>query len=121
MRKAKGYRIYTNYHDKNNNPEVMAILKMVINLALLPHTKIEEGLGYIEKLAFELGEKMGSTNKWKKLFSYFRRYWMKNVKPQNFSVFDAEDRTNNCLERYHRDLNAMLGYHPPVKDFIGKY
>lgn len=93
---------------------------MLINLALLPQDLIEEGLQYNGKLAYELGTKMESTKKWKNFFGYLRRYWMKKIKPENFSVFDAEDRTNNCLERYHRDLKALLGYHPSLKGFIGK-
>lgn len=121
MRRAKIYGIYVNYHDKTNHPEVMAILKMLINLALLPHHLIEEGLQYIENLAYKLAKEMSTTKKWEKFFSYFRRFWMNKIKPENFSVFDAEDRTNNCLERYHRDLNALLGYHPTVKKFIGNY
>lgn len=121
IRRAKKYGLCLPFHNKDKNPEAHAILKKMIALALLPPHLIREGLNHVKKLAFALGKKEGTLKKWKKLFKYFEKEWMDIVKPEGFSVFDALDRTNNCLERYHRDLNQMLIHHPSVKKFLGKY
>lgn len=93
---------------------------MIIALALLPAHLIPEALLYIEQLAYALGAIQGTLRKWQKFFAYFRKEWIKTVTPRKFSVFDSLNRTNNCLERYHRDLNQFMIYHPSVKTFIRK-
>lgn len=112
---------------------------MIIALALLPDHLIESGHDYIEKLAMELGKKQDAEaadkaaknekkpprksylQKWQDLFKYIRREWIKNVKPKYLSVFNTPIRTNNVIERYHRDLNDLLGGKPGVKKFISEY
>lgn len=121
IRKAKKYGLCLRYNNKEKNPEAHAILKRIIALALLPANLIENGLQIIEELAYKLGEKNKTLNRWKKFFAYFRKEWMTIVTPEGFSVFGALDRTNNCLERYHRDLNQFLMSNPSVRKFFGKY
>lgn len=107
-------------------------MKKLISLALLPADKFEEGLIYVEDLAYKLGKKRDdeleknkkkpkALRKWQELFSYMRREWLNKVKPCNISVFCAPECTNNVLERYHRDLNDMMGGKPGLKRFISEY
>lgn len=103
----------------------------------MPTEHIQKGLSYIEKLAYELGErqdreasekdeKKGKKRPesfsvmWKRFFKYFKDEWMKKVKPEFFSLFDAPVRTNNLLERWHRYLNDQMGGKPGVQHFISK-
>lgn len=121
IRRAKRYGLCLRYNNKEKNPEAHKILKRIIALALLPANLIENGLQIVEDLAYQLGDKKGTTNRWKKFFGYYRKEWMTTVTPEGFSVFGALDRTNNCLERYHRDLNQFLLSNPSVNKFFGKY
>lgn len=91
----------------------------MISLALLPKGRVEEGIEYIKKLVKNLDEKM--QPKWKKYFIYFDKQWMIRVGPDNFCVYGAPYRTNNCLESYHRNLKAMMGKSPHAIKFLSKY
>lgn len=121
IRKAKKYGLCLRYNNKERNPEAHDILRKIMALALLPANLIENGLQIVEDLAYKLANKKGTLNRWKKFFAYFRKEWMTTVTPAGFSVFGALHRTNNCLERYHRDLNQFLMNNPPVNKFFGKY
>lgn len=85
----------------------------------MPSERIGEALLLIERAALDLGEKVGTRNNWRDFFTYFRKEWMKVVRPENFSIFKALNRTNNVIERYHRDLNEEMGSKPSPKHFIG--
>lgn len=51
---------------------------------------------------------------------YFSKEWMTIVKPETFSVYNIVDRTNNCLESYHRWLHAKLRTNPSAFQFLRK-
>lgn len=137
IRKAKEIGLCSKFNNKEKNPESHGIFKKVISLALLPAEQIEQGLSHIEELAYKLGEKqdreaMEEREKkgkkhpgnfsvmWRRFFKYFKDEWMKKVKPQFFSLFDAPVRTNNLLERWHRHLNDQMGGKPGVQHFISE-
>lgn len=109
---------------KNNiqeNEEGHKLLQRVINLALLPHEMIETELEDIEKMVKEKIIDESKLACWDEFFKYFRSYWMSNVGPENFSVFDCYDRTNNFAESYHRHvINRKLGGRKSPKSFLGK-
>lgn len=119
MRKAKALGLCLDYYNKTKDPDGHRILKKLIALAYLPAKLIVEGLLEIEKEAKLVGEKAGTWKKWQNFFEYYRREWIFIVKPQNFSVFNAVNRTNNKLERYHRNINEKIGSKPTVKKFVG--
>lgn len=51
-------------------------------------------------------------------FQYFERFWLKIVTPDRLSVYDSHFRTNNTLERFHRDLHGYLGTRPELAYFL---
>ena len=132
IRKAKALGLCAKYNNKEKNPEIHKILKMLIYLIFLPDSLIESALDYIEEEALKLGKKMDEdlekqgkklkwVSRWQKYFSeYLRPEWIKKVKVTNLSLFKAPKRTNNPQERYHRDLNEELGAKPSVGRFISK-
>ncbi|CAG5075317.1 Protein of unknown function [Cotesia congregata] len=42
---------------------------------------------------------------------YYESYWLKVIKPENFSVFGCRDKTNNYVEANNRRLNMKFGVH----------
>lgn len=119
MKNARKHQLITTFDNKVKNPKVHQILKEIITLAYLPADKIEEGLQLIEESAYKLGKEQNTEAYWKSFFGYFHREWMTIVKPNNFSVFNAPERTNNAIERYHKDLNQLMGHKPTPLKFIG--
>lgn len=108
-------------------------------MALFPQHLIGEGLAHIEKLAMELGKKQDEkaeeqaikngirylkrkTNlvMWKMMFEYIHKTWVKRFETSFFCVLGSTDRTNNVLERLHRDYNDYLGGRPGVNQFLSK-
>lgn len=62
---------------KLRNRKAILIKKMLKNIPLLPENMIEAGLSSI----IEYSKKKRLFNKMARLFSYFKRYWMKQVAP----------------------------------------
>lgn len=52
------------------------------------------------------------------LIGYIERYWFFQVKPEFFSVFGEDFRTNNFLESFHSSLLTQMGRHPNIWDFL---
>lgn len=120
MRNARKNKIIVQYDNKKTNPNVHLVLKKIMALTYLPAEKIPEGLAYCKEVAFEVGKEQKTTKYWQDFFTYYDLEWMTKVKPENFSVFNAPERTNNCIERYHRELNQWMGHKPSAVKFIGK-
>ncbi|EGZ23107.1 hypothetical protein PHYSODRAFT_324361 [Phytophthora sojae] len=63
-----------------------------------------------------------SRSKWRTFWSYFQRTWLETYPPEYWNVFgmrrDIISRTNNPLERFHRELNKRFNAHPPMKTFV---
>ena len=51
-------------------------------------------------------EDAATQEKVEKVFRYVNVYWFGTVGPDSFSVFQAERRTNNDVESFHRWLNS---------------
>lgn len=119
IRRAKAEKLCAPYDNPKKDPEGHTILRKIIALAFLPSERISEALLLIERAAFDLGKTAGTELYWRNFFVYFRREWMRVVKPENFSIFKSLHRTNNVIERYHRDLNEEMGSKPSPKHFIG--
>lgn len=119
IRRAKSLGLCAEFNNKKLNPECHKVLKRIIALPFLPADRIIEGLDSVQILAYELGRRQSTTEKWKNFFEYYRKEWIQIVKPENFTVCGVRFRTNNFLERWHRDLNEYLCAKPTVKNFIG--
>lgn len=50
---------------------------------------------------------------------YYRRIWLKMIKPEKFSVYGEEHRTNNDTERENRSWHEICGNHPRTINFLG--
>ncbi|RXG56566.1 E3 ubiquitin-protein ligase, partial [Armadillidium vulgare] len=56
-----------------------------------------------------------------KIIQYVENVWIKIVKPSTLSVFKRTDRTNNCVEAFHSQLNKAVGItHPGIWIFLEK-
>lgn len=86
-------------------------------LAYLPPDRIPKALKELKKQVKE--QQPDLEAKWEKFWAYFDREWMKIVRPKNFSVYNALDRTDNKAENYHHWLNNEMGSKPLVPVFIG--
>jgi hypothetical protein len=51
-------------------------------------------------------EDAATREKVEKIFRYVNVFWFGTVGPDRFSVFEAERRTNNDVESFHRWLNS---------------
>lgn len=106
-----------------------AFVEKVKHLALLPENDIVktfdllvENLSNLEELPLIDGS--GKTflpiDLLGEFIGYFRRYWLKQVTPSQFSVFSEARRTNNDTERNNRAWSEVIGNHPTIVSFMGK-
>lgn len=99
-----------------SSPEVYAVIKQFIALALLPPRLI---IWTFQKLQEAVTNDFGDY--FEKLFDYFDGYWLKTVKPNGFSVYNLrEDRTDNFEEASNRVLNQLLQKNPNPNKFLGQ-
>ncbi|ETL85899.1 hypothetical protein L917_14619 [Phytophthora nicotianae] len=63
-----------------------------------------------------------SREKWRQFRQYFARPCLEQYPPELWNIFNVEreivNRTNNPLERFHRELNARLKRQPSLKRFV---
>ncbi|KAE9208515.1 hypothetical protein PF002_g19380 [Phytophthora fragariae] len=63
-----------------------------------------------------------SRNKWKRFWQYFANTWLVTYPPELWNIYGVQrkivNRTNNPLERFHRELNARMKAHPTLKRFV---
>lgn len=106
----------------NKDKEGHALLQRVINLALLPPHMIDQELREIRTQVGNVVKDADKLKCWDNFFEYFHSYWMEVIKPENFSVFDVYDRTNNYAESYYRHVvNTKLGGRKSPQYFLSKY
>lgn len=92
-------------------------MKQFTNLAYLPASVIEPSFKYLAALT----EQTFPGNKgWTKFVTYFQREWIDIVGVEGFSVFNANDRTNNFVESYHARINEAIGKNVTWQDFLSK-
>lgn len=90
-----------------------------MNVPLLPHEKIVEGVQFLKGEVQRLVEDSKRREKWDNMFDYVDRQWIQIVQPINLTFFNALDRTDNNSETYHRDLNRDMGSKPDCPKFVG--
>lgn len=53
------------------------------------------------------------------LYNYVMGYWFVRIRPEGFTVYDMDIRTNNFLESFHAALLKIIKPHPKIWEFIG--
>lgn len=97
----------------DQSDEARRFIKTIIGLALMPHWEIES-VYYANKNLLSIKTK----NILNPFFDYYESFWLKQVKPINFSVFGMKLRTTNPIESYHAQLLALFGEHPNPEEFM---
>lgn len=63
-----------------------------------------------------------SREKWNKFWAYFAKTWLETYPPDLWNIYGVQrqivNRTNNPLERFHRELNARIKTHPSLNNFV---
>lgn len=55
------------------------------------------------------------------IYEYVFGYWFVQIRPERFSVYKKDIRTNNYLESYHATLLNIIRPHPKIWEFIGTF
>ena len=90
--------------------DLQHFLKEFNSLALLPAEDIEGGFN---GLRARVGEFPDFEEPLADFCSYHERFWLRQIRPEGFSVFGLDDRTNNTMESYHAVLKHVLGAKAP--------
>lgn len=90
----------------------------LMNLAFLPANNIEEAFS---SLLSRLKQNPELDSIMRPLFDYYKKFWLRQVTPEVFSVFRQKHRTNNVIERYHRTLKKEMASRPNIVKFFGKF
>ena len=94
-----------------SNPLLAGFCKRLMALAMLPTQSITPAFNNLTSEILDISRE--DRRNLDKLLSYFRRYWLQTVKPENFSVFHVRRQTNNHIESYHRKLKSRIRVHKP--------
>lgn len=95
----------------------------ILNLALLPEEYIQRMYGTLkaelmkETIVFN-DIKIPFGVIMKRFFEYYEDFWLKIITPKRFSVYNAQFKTNNLLERFNRDLHEYFGTRPSLISFL---
>ncbi|XP_052128117.1 uncharacterized protein LOC127750458 [Frankliniella occidentalis] len=100
----------------SENDLIHTFIRCLCGAALLPAPLIANG---IEEIWNQV-EAAGWSNDLEPLFRYFRREWLPRV--NELSVYDQEERTNNCSESDNRSLAMAIPMnHPNIFTLIGGF
>lgn len=90
------------------------VKSMFMNLQYLPHKKIKRGFRAIG--LYQINN--GIAANFREFNDYFNNYWMRKVKPRNFSKHRSDHRTNNICESFNNQMNASLPPNPNMYNFL---
>ncbi|KAL5244004.1 hypothetical protein ACI65C_011414 [Semiaphis heraclei] len=108
-----------------SNHDVATIVRMIIALPHLPAQQVPEfpeefhilgGFFVITNLA----TRMGILDLVAEFLNYVRNYWINIIRPEGFTVYGLNIRTNNYVESFHSMLGSTIGRHPPVWTFYDR-
>ncbi|RXG54334.1 hypothetical protein Avbf_16687, partial [Armadillidium vulgare] len=100
--------------------EYLNILRQILCVPLLPEQFIPRAVTKLSQTIKDLDSDVTKRNLLK-IIKYIENVWIKIVKPSILSVFKSTDRTNNCVEAFHSQLNKAVGItHPGIWIFIEK-
>lgn len=88
---------------------------MLSNIQFLPAKKIPKGA----RCVLDLQRRYGLNRIFAKLNKYYERYWIRNVKPEGFTMYKVDHRTDNINEATHSKMGRSLCRHPTYYNFLG--
>lgn len=88
--------------------------RMVYNLQFLPKDQMEQGWTLVKAYQTNSGVQQHFLD----FNDYFETYWLRQVKPENFSMFLRYHRTNNICEAFNAQLKKLLFKGPNVYTFM---
>ncbi|XP_043468217.1 uncharacterized protein LOC122502303 [Leptopilina heterotoma] len=97
------------------NDEGKHTLRQIMALALLPYEEINPTYNELKN-----SKSAACRRRLREFFNYFERQWLRRVRPEGFSVYGFQDRTNNVLESYHKTLLTVFGKKPSIWNFTKK-
>ncbi|KAG2920050.1 hypothetical protein PC117_g16622 [Phytophthora cactorum] len=63
-----------------------------------------------------------SRSKWNQFWNYFQKTWIETFPPDLWNIYGVQqeivNRTNNSLERFHREVNARLKRQPSLRHLV---
>ena len=103
---------------KKYNKKVYAYLRLFISLSMLPPILVSGAFNILVSIyKDEIPPKYHATIR--EFILYFKNYWMKSgIFILEWNSFGSSFRTNNALERNNALVNARVGCHPYLFDFI---
>lgn len=97
------------------NDEACQFVYFVLCLEFLPHQQIIDAYQSVKKTLHP-----NVVHQMKNFINYYERWWLKTVKPINFSIYGHALRTTNPIEGYHANSKRKLGIHPDPPSFMSK-
>ena len=95
------------------SPEIRMSIRQVMALGFLPPGRVHD--------MFQNIRNAGNPNL-APFLDYYKTYWLDTVKPQRFSVYDCDIRTNNNLESWHSGFNRLVGkLHPNLFELMNSF
>lgn len=88
--------------------------RMLYNLQFLPADKIILGARIIQR--FQANN--GILAEFRQFNNYFLRYWLRTIRPENFTMYRRHHRTNNICESFNKQLNSILFKNPNIHAFL---
>ncbi|XP_057329248.1 uncharacterized protein LOC130671115 isoform X2 [Microplitis mediator] len=108
MKKAKKIGLLEKLREWEDGKEYF---RKLIGLAFLPANQIQQAFDYLNDLYAVF------LPHFQTFLTYYKSYWINNIKPENFTIYNILNRTNNFVESYNRRLKDKFGIHPRIWQF----
>lgn len=111
------YQTKVNPKPEKLTPEARAhstARRMLYNLQFLPAGQILQGARFIQRFQ----QDNGILAVFAQFNNYFLRYWLRTIRPENFTMYRRHHRTNNICESFNKQLNNVLFKHPNIYAFL---
>jgi hypothetical protein len=93
------------------------LYRKYLSMPLIPAKMIvERARGLRSEIKLNLQPKFRKP--FRQFHRYFKRYWLKKVRPERISVFGKQRRTNNGLEHLHAQMSKRLSTHSKFFKFM---
>ena len=120
-RKISQAGLAKDYNDVKK-PMLHAFLRFLMSVPFLPLSKIEPTFDFIfrrQACCETIGVEPECRERFFEVVDYYERFWLKRIGPALLCQFDAEERTNNHSEAFHRGLSQTVQVaHPKLPVLI---